>query len=88
MAETNYVLGTHNDEIARLGLQHRVWRDAVTAVAAGGDHGRVAGARCRRGAGLCGDSLQSNSGRLISSWMSASDIINEIQRLSPATSRK
>ena len=31
MAETDYVLGTHDDEIARLGLQHRVWRDAVTA---------------------------------------------------------
>ncbi|HEY2800897.1 MAG TPA: methyltransferase domain-containing protein [Chthoniobacterales bacterium] len=31
MAEIDYVLGTHDDEIARLGLQHRVWRDAVTA---------------------------------------------------------
>jgi ubiquinone/menaquinone biosynthesis C-methylase UbiE len=28
--ETDYVLGTHADEIARLGLQHRVWRDVVT----------------------------------------------------------
>jgi ubiquinone/menaquinone biosynthesis C-methylase UbiE len=28
--ETDYVLGTHDDEVARLGLQHRVWRDAVT----------------------------------------------------------
>src|SRR5206468_8135297 len=25
-AERDYVLGTHDDEIARLGLQHRVWR--------------------------------------------------------------
>src|SRR2546426_12762513 len=24
--EKDYVLGTHDDEIARLGLQHRVWR--------------------------------------------------------------
>jgi hypothetical protein len=39
---------------------------------------------CRRWAGLCGGSLQSNSGQLTSSWMSASDIISEIQRLSPA----
>ena len=29
-SETDYVLGTHDDEIARLGLQHRVWRPAVT----------------------------------------------------------
>ncbi|MFL6594618.1 MAG: methyltransferase domain-containing protein [Chthoniobacterales bacterium] len=28
--ETDYVLGTHDEEVARLGLQHRVWRDAVT----------------------------------------------------------
>lgn len=28
--ETDYVLGTHDDEVARLGLQHRVWRPAVT----------------------------------------------------------
>ena len=28
--ETDYVLGTHDDEIARLGLQHRVWRNAAT----------------------------------------------------------
>lgn len=27
--ETDYVLGTHDDEVARLGLQHRVWRDVV-----------------------------------------------------------
>lgn len=27
MASTDYVLGTHNEEQARLGLQHRVWRD-------------------------------------------------------------
>src|SRR5213075_1982728 len=26
VAERDYVLGTHDDEIARLGLQHRVWR--------------------------------------------------------------
>ncbi|MFN2476778.1 MAG: methyltransferase domain-containing protein [Chthoniobacterales bacterium] len=30
-AETDYVLGTHDAEVARLGLQHRVWRDVVTA---------------------------------------------------------
>src|SRR5580658_842107 len=24
--DTDYVLGTHNEEIARLGLQHQVWR--------------------------------------------------------------
>ncbi len=29
-AEHDYVLGTHDDEVARLGLQHRVWRSAVT----------------------------------------------------------
>ena len=28
--ETDYVLGTHDDEVARLGLQHRVWRAVVT----------------------------------------------------------
>jgi len=28
--EADYILGTHDDEIARLGLQHRVWRDVVT----------------------------------------------------------
>jgi len=27
--EKDYVLGTHDDEIARLGLQHRVWRPRV-----------------------------------------------------------
>ncbi len=27
--ETDYVLGTHDEEVARLGLQHRVWRDVV-----------------------------------------------------------
>lgn len=26
MAEKDYLLGTHDDEIRRLGLQHRVWR--------------------------------------------------------------
>jgi len=29
MTERNYVLGTHDEEIARLGLQHRVWRPTV-----------------------------------------------------------
>ena len=24
--ETDYVLGTHDEEIARLGIQHQVWR--------------------------------------------------------------
>jgi SAM-dependent methyltransferase len=28
-AETDYVLGTHDEEISRLGLQHRVWRPTV-----------------------------------------------------------
>jgi SAM-dependent methyltransferase len=28
-AERDYVLGTHQDELARLGLQHRVWRPVV-----------------------------------------------------------
>jgi len=28
-AEGDYVLGTHEDELARLGLQHRVWRPVV-----------------------------------------------------------
>ncbi|HMJ04753.1 MAG TPA: methyltransferase domain-containing protein [Chthoniobacterales bacterium] len=28
--ETDYVLGTHDDEVERLGLQHRVWRPVVT----------------------------------------------------------
>jgi len=28
--ETDYVLGTHDDEVARLGLQHRVWRPIVS----------------------------------------------------------
>jgi protein-L-isoaspartate O-methyltransferase len=27
--ERDYVLGTHDEEVARLGLQHRVWRPAV-----------------------------------------------------------
>jgi hypothetical protein len=27
--ERDYVLGTHDEEIARLGLQHRVWRPVV-----------------------------------------------------------
>ena len=25
-AERDYVLGTHDEEVARLGVQHRVWR--------------------------------------------------------------
>ena len=28
--DTDYVLGTHDDELERLGLQHRVWRPVVT----------------------------------------------------------
>lgn len=28
--ENEYALGTHDDEIARLGLQHRAWREIVT----------------------------------------------------------
>jgi SAM-dependent methyltransferase len=31
MTERNYVLGTHDDEITRLGLQHRIWRPFVVA---------------------------------------------------------
>ena len=32
MSKTDYVLGTHDEEIARLGLQHRAWRSrALTA---------------------------------------------------------
>jgi protein-L-isoaspartate O-methyltransferase len=31
MSERDYVLGTHDDELLRLGLQHRVWRPAVLA---------------------------------------------------------
>src|SRR4029450_13992085 len=27
--DQDYVLGTHNEELARLGLQHRVWRPVV-----------------------------------------------------------
>jgi SAM-dependent methyltransferase len=30
-ADENYVLGTHDEEIARLGLQHSVWRPRATA---------------------------------------------------------
>lgn len=29
MTEKDYVLGTHDEEIARLGLQHEVWRERV-----------------------------------------------------------
>ena len=29
MSDRDYVLGTHDEEIARLGLQHRLWRDRV-----------------------------------------------------------
>src|SRR3712207_8962958 len=28
--ESDYVLGTHDEEVARLGLQHRVWRSVTT----------------------------------------------------------
>src|SRR5438477_6096377 len=28
--EKDYVLGTHDEEVARLGLQHRVWRPIAT----------------------------------------------------------
>jgi ubiquinone/menaquinone biosynthesis C-methylase UbiE len=28
--DADYILGTHDDEVARLGLQHRVWRPVVT----------------------------------------------------------
>ncbi|MBI1795651.1 MAG: methyltransferase domain-containing protein [Candidatus Eisenbacteria bacterium] len=31
MAERDYVLGTHDEEIERLGVQHRVWRPTVLA---------------------------------------------------------
>lgn len=31
MAGDDYVLGTHDEEIERLGLQHRVWRDRTLA---------------------------------------------------------
>ena len=27
--DRDYFLGTHDEELARLGLQHRVWREAV-----------------------------------------------------------
>src|SRR3954451_9574606 len=30
MQETDYVLGTHDEEVARLGLQHRVWRPVAS----------------------------------------------------------
>src|SRR5437762_1871503 len=29
MSEKDYVLGTHDEELLRLGLQHRVWRPVV-----------------------------------------------------------
>src|SRR5690349_24966722 len=29
MSERDYVLGTHDEELIRLGLQHRVWRPVV-----------------------------------------------------------
>ena len=29
LMERDYVLGTHDEELARLGLQHRVWRPVV-----------------------------------------------------------
>src|SRR5262249_26163508 len=30
-ADREYVLGTHDEELARLGLQHRVWRPTALA---------------------------------------------------------
>ena len=30
-SDKDYVLGTHDEEIARLGLQHKVWRERVLA---------------------------------------------------------
>ncbi|MGH8442569.1 MAG: SAM-dependent methyltransferase, partial [Nevskiaceae bacterium] len=30
-AERDYVLGTHDEEIARLGLQHELWRPRMLA---------------------------------------------------------
>src|SRR5438128_11021611 len=29
MSEKDYILGTHDEELLRLGLQHRVWRPVV-----------------------------------------------------------
>src|SRR5205085_7389357 len=29
MSEKDYVLGTHDEELLRLGLQHRIWRPVV-----------------------------------------------------------
>src|SRR6476619_5638894 len=29
MSDGDYVLGTHDDEVQRLGIQHGVWRDRV-----------------------------------------------------------
>jgi hypothetical protein len=34
MPERDHVLGTHYDEIYRLGFQHRVWRPRALAMAA------------------------------------------------------
>ena len=31
MSEGDYLLGTRDDEVARLGLQHRVWRGEMLA---------------------------------------------------------
>ena len=58
--ERNYLLGTHDEEIARLGLQHRVWRPRVldawrragithgsTVVDAGAGPGRASVTRSR-----------------------------------------
>ena len=30
-ADRDYYLGTHDDELTRLGVQHRVWRPTVLA---------------------------------------------------------
>jgi ubiquinone/menaquinone biosynthesis C-methylase UbiE len=32
MAEQEYVLGTHDEELARLGVQHEVWRDRMLQI--------------------------------------------------------
>jgi SAM-dependent methyltransferase len=39
MSATDYVLGTHDEEIARLGLQHRAWRSRALAAWDTGEFG-------------------------------------------------
>ena len=39
MSGTDYVLGTHDEEIARLGLQHRAWRSRALAAWQKGEFG-------------------------------------------------